>query len=175
MTQVLQPPRTILDVWKSLPEGTMCQIVNNNIVMSPAPKSKHQSILGKIFFEISKLLENENTGEIYLAPFDVHLSKRNILQPDLVFVSKNNLHLLEDKGLVGAPDLVVEILSPSTAHFDLGEKKDIYEFYGVKEYFIIDPANKKVIALFLEGKNFSEMETSIGSFYSAILEATISF
>jgi Uma2 family endonuclease len=175
MIQVLQPPRTILEVWESLPEGTLCQIINNNLVMSPAPKYLHQFILGKIFFEISKCLEIKSSGEVHVAPLDVHLSKRNILQPDIIFISKENLYLLEDKGLVGSPDIVIEILSPSTAHIDLGEKRDIYEHYGVKEYFIIDPSNKKVISLILEGKEFKEMDETIGSFYSELLGVTISF
>ncbi len=173
--QVLQPPRTILEVWESLPEGTLCQLINNNIVMSPAPKSIHQSILGKIFFEISKLLEDNKIGELYIAPFDVHLSKRNILQPDLVFVANENLHLVEDKGLIHSPDIVIEILSQSTSHIDLGEKRDIYEHYGVKEYFIVDPNNKNVISLILEGKEFKEMIETVGNFYSSILESTITF
>lgn len=173
--QILQPPRTILEVWESLPEGTLCQLINNNLIMSPAPKSIHQSILGKIFFEISKLLEDNKIGELYIAPFDVYLSKRNIFQPDLVFVANENLHLVEEKGLIGTPDIVIEILSPSISHIDLGEKRDVYENYGVKEYFIVDPNNKKVTSLILEGKEFKELEETIGNFYSPSLGATITF
>jgi Uma2 family endonuclease len=143
--------------------------------MSPAPKSIHQSILGKIFFEISKFLEVNKIGELYIAPFDVHLSKRNILHPDLAFVANQNLHLVEEKGLVGSPDIVVEILSPSTSHLDLGEKRDIYEHYGVKEYFIVDPSSKNVISLILGGKEFKALEETVGNFYSPLLDTTISF
>jgi Uma2 family endonuclease len=175
MQNVLQKPRTILEVWEQLPEGTSCQIINNNLIMSPAPKSIHQSILGKIFFEISKFLEINKIGELYIAPFDVHLSKRNILQPDLALVANENLHLVKEKGLLGSPDIVIEILSPSTAHIDLGEKRDIYEHYGVKEYFIVDPNNKMVTSLILEGKEFKEMEETVGNFYSFIFGSTITF
>jgi Uma2 family endonuclease len=175
MIQVLQPPRTILEVWKSLPEGTLCQLINNNLIMSPAPKTIHQSVLNKINFSLYKIVEADNLGEVFISPFDVHFSKRNILQPDLVFVAAENLHLLEEKGLVGSPDIIVEILSPSTSHIDLGEKRDIYEHYGVKEYFIVDPNNKKVSSLILDGKEFKEIEETTGKFYSALLGTTISF
>jgi Uma2 family endonuclease len=175
MQNVLQKPRTILEVWEQLPEGTMCQIINNNLIMSPAPKTIHQSVLNKINFNVYKIVEANNLGEVFISPFDVHFSKRNILQPDLVFVATENLHLLEEKGLVGSPDIVIEILSPSTSHIDLGEKRDIYEHYGVKEYFIVDPNNKKVTSLILEGKEFKEMEETVGNFYSSILGSTIEF
>jgi Uma2 family endonuclease len=175
MQNVLQKPRTILEVWEQLPEGTLCQIINNNLIMSPAPKTIHQSVLNKINFNVYKIVETNNLGEVFISPFDVHFSKRNILQPDLVFVATENLHLLEEKGLFGTPDVVIEILSPSTSHIDLGEKRDIYENYGVKEYFIVDPNNKKVTSLILEGKEFKEMEETVGNFYSSILGMTITF
>jgi Uma2 family endonuclease len=175
MQNVLQKPRTILDVWNSLPEGTLCQIINNNLVMSPAPKTVHQSILNKINFSLLKFIEKNNKGEVYISPFDVHFSKRNILQPDLVFIASENLHLLEDKGLVGTPDMVVEILSPSTAHIDLGEKRLIYESYGVKEYFIVEPNTKNVTSLFLAENEYQETEETNSSFYSKLLNTTITF
>jgi Uma2 family endonuclease len=175
MIQVLQPPRTILEVWEQLPEGTLCQIINNSLIMSPAPKTIHQSVLNKINFSLYKIVEASKLGEVFISPFDVHFSKRNILQPDLVFVAAENLHFLEEKGLVGSPDIIVEILSPSTSHIDLGEKRDVYEHYGVKEYFIVDPNNKKVTAFILEGKEFKELEETTGNFYSALLGTTITF
>jgi Uma2 family endonuclease len=175
MQNVLQKPRTILDVWNSLPEGTLCQIVNNNLVMSPAPTNQHQVILNKINFAFLKFLELNNLGDVRISPFDVHFSNRNILQPDLVFIASENLHLLEDKGLVGTPDIVVEILSPSTAHIDLGEKRLIYESYGVKEYFVVEPNTKNVTSLFLAENQYQETEETIGSFYSKLLNTTITF
>ena len=86
-----------------------------------------------------------------------------------------NLNKIESKGLVGVPDLVVEILSPGTAHVDIGEKRDVYEQYGVKEYFIVDPVDKKVTTLILQGREFVQMEETTGSFTSALLNTTIVF
>ena len=175
MFDVLHPPRTIYNVWESLPEGTLCQLVNNNLVMSPAPVNAHQVVLNKINFQLLRFLEVTEIGEVRIAPYDVHFSKRNIFQPDIIFIANENLNKVESKGLVGMPDLVVEILSPGTAHVDMGEKRDVYEQYGVKEYFIVDPATKIVTPLILEGKEFVEMETTTGIINSTLLNTVISF
>lgn len=175
MFDVLHPPRTMYEVWESLPEGTLCQLVNNNLVMSPAPINAHQVILGKIFVKLSIFTEDKQCGECRIAPYDVHFSKRNILQPDIIFIANENLNKVESKGLVGVPDLVVEILSPGTAHVDMGEKRNVYEQYGVKEYFIVDPATKTVTPLILQGKEFVEMETTVGIISSTLLNTVINF
>ena len=143
--------------------------------MSPSPTDIHQLILGKIYVQLSKFIEEQKNGEVYFSPFDVHFSKRNILQPDIVFISNNNLHLIEEKGLVGVPDIVIEILSPTTAQYDEGDKRETYEKYGVKEYFIVDPTTKKVTALFLGGNEFEEKGETIGNFYSKLLDTTMVF
>lgn len=175
MIKVLHPPRTILEVWGSLPEGTLCQLINNNLVMSPAPTNVHQTILGKIFVSLSNFLEVKQFGEVKLAPFDVFFGKRNIFQPDIFFVSTENLHQFQDKGFVGVPDLIIEILSPGTARIDLEQKRNVYEQYGAKEYFIVDPATKTVTALILQGKEFIEMGETTGNFRSNLLDTIIAF
>ena len=143
--------------------------------MSPAPQNIHQLILNKINYGLLRFLDMNNAGEVRIAPYDVYLSHRNILQPDIIFIANENLHLIEEKGLVGVPDIVVEILSPGTAYIDAGKKKDIYEEYGVKEYFMVDPVNKNVTALILKEKQFIETEQTTGSFFSNILNTTIIF
>ena len=78
----------MLEVWESLPEGTLCQLINNKLIMSPAPLDIHQVISGEIYFEISLFLRKNKIGEIRIAPYDVHFSKQNILQPDIAFYQK---------------------------------------------------------------------------------------
>lgn len=175
MISTLHPPRTMLEVWESLPEGTLCQLVNNNLVMSPAPLNVHQVVVGDIFVELSLVVKKKKSGQLRIAPFDVHFSKKNIFQPDIIYIANENLDKIEDKGLVGVPDIVIEILSPGTAHIDMGAKRDVYEQYGVKEYFIVEPTTKFVTALMLQGKEFTEMENSTGSFTSTVLNTTINF
>lgn len=176
MTQtLLRPPKTILDVWKNLPEGTLCQLINNKLIMSPAPNIRHQEILNEINIEISFFLRKNNIGKVLIAPTDVRFSKENILQPDILFIKNENLFKIKEKRIAGAPDLVIEILSPSTSQLDYEEKKSIYERFGVSEYFIVDPGSKSVDSYFLKEKVYEEQKTLTGKISSKILGIKISF
>ena len=117
--------------------------------MSPAPTRRHQYISGVLFSAFFNLLKGRPC-QVYAAPFDVRLSEdmsddhliENVVQPDLsVFCDKSKL---DDKGAIGAPDLVVEILSPSTASKDMKTKLLLYQKFGVKEYWLVDPEKKTV-------------------------------
>ncbi len=130
--------------------------------MSPAPTRKHQKISGKLFFQIEDYLK-EKDCEVYSAPFDVRLPETEkdddketytVVQPDLLVVCDKTK--LDNAGCKGAPDWILEILSPSTAVKDLSNKYKLYEEKGVKEYWIIDPANSflTVYLLDLSGKYF---------------------
>jgi Uma2 family endonuclease len=174
-TTLIRPPKTMLEIWESLPEGTLCQLINNKLIMSPAPLDIHQQILGFIFLEVGSYLKKNNLGEIRVAPYDVRFSKQNIFQPDIIFIKNENLNKIDRTGLKGAPDLVIEILSPSTGHLDYVEKKNIYEKYGVKEYFIVDPENKKVDTFILKNNLFEQQKGVVGKIKSKILGTTISF
>jgi Uma2 family endonuclease len=175
MITTLHPPRTVYQIWENLPEGTMCQIINNALVMSPSPLDIHQVVIQEIFVEISLLLRKTKIGYVRISPYDVHLSESNILQPDICFISEENKGLIEKKGLVGAPDLVIEILSPGTKKYDLSDKKEIYQNYGVKEYFIVEPTNKKVKSFVLKNNKYIESTETMGIIKSALLKANIEF
>ena len=117
--------------------------------MSPAPKRTHQEIEGIIFNKLFNYLENKPC-KVYQSPFDVRL-KRNkakedqidtVVQPDICVICDKSK--LDDAGCLGAPDLIVEVLSESTAKKDYNEKFNLYEENGVKEYWIADPANKSI-------------------------------
>lgn len=114
--------------------------------MSPAPARKHQDISAKLFVKIGSYLENKSC-KYYSAPFDVRFPNGNndndpftVVQPDICIVCDHSK--LDDKGCNGAPDFIVEILSPSTAAKDIQDKFELYEENGVKEYWIVDPENK---------------------------------
>lgn len=112
--------------------------------MSPAPNRFHQKILRNIVVTLEKHFETHPVGEIYFAPCDVFLTDLNVYQPDLVFISNSRRSILTDQGLEGAPDLVVEVLSPKTARLDKGVKKEIYARTGVDELWIVDPDSKRI-------------------------------
>ncbi len=172
---LIHPPRTMLEVWESLPEGTLCQLINDKLIMSPAPKDIHQVVLNQINIALSKFLEKENTGEIRIAPYDVHFSKKNILQPDIIFIKEKNLNKIHDGYFFGAPDLVIEILSPSTSQMDYEEKKLMYERFEVQEYFIVDPNSKSVDAFYLKDGEYEEQKNLKGKIKSVLLNTEIKF
>lgn len=172
---LIHPPRTIQEVWASLPEGTLCQLINNKLIISPAPQNLHQVVLNEINIDISLYLRKNKTGEVRISPFDVHFSDEDILQPDLLFIKNENLHSIRNKGLFGAPDLIIEILSPSTSYLDYHEKKLIYERYGVLEYFIVDPNTKSVTSFFLKNKVYEEQKTTESIIKSIVLDTDIVF
>ena len=106
--------------------------------MSPSPVIRHQKVLGTIYRLIGNFLETSSTGEVIIAPSDVQLGKGDVYQPDLYYVSRERLGILDKQGAKGAPDLVVEILSPSTARLDREMKRQVYEQAGVREIWFVD-------------------------------------
>lgn len=143
--------------------------------MSPAPQNIHQVILNNINVAISIFLRAHKLGEVRIAPFDVYFSKENVLQPDLIFITNENLKKIQNKGLFGAPDIVIEILSPTTSQLDYEDKKIIYERFGVKEYFIVDPTTKNVDSFFLQNESFEKQTATIAEIRSSIIGTNIKF
>ncbi|TVY11985.1 Uma2 family endonuclease [Paenibacillus cremeus] len=107
-----------------------------------SPKVAHQSILGNFYRSIHTTCHLN--GKIYLAPLDVHFDEDNIVQPDVIYIANENLGIIRDGYIFGAPDLLVEILSRSTSRRDKTLKKSLYEANGVKEYWLADPHYRMV-------------------------------
>jgi Uma2 family endonuclease len=144
--------KTVQD-YQQLPEGAPYQLINGKLIMSPSPNRTHQKLIGRIYAMILGHCDKTNIGDVYIAPSDVYLDDENVVQPDIYFVSSNNLSILTDAGAEGAPDMIIELLSPSNAYYDLRAKLQLYEKYAVKEYFIVDPEDNMVIAYkFTEGR-----------------------
>lgn len=129
-----------VDDYLALPEdGRHYQLIDGELVMAPAPLRYHQKILVRLSHLILDFLHHHPQGELYFAPFDVHLDKNNIFQPDLCWFSDDRLKLLSRRGAEGAPDWVVEVLSESTARTDRVPKRTLYAKFGVRELWLIDP------------------------------------
>lgn len=170
-----RPPRTMLEVFKSLPEGTLVQLIENNLIMSPSPLDVHQKVLDKLYRSLGNFVEEKDLGITRVAPYDVYLDNENAYQPDMVFVSKERLHFIQKNGLHGAPDLVIEILSPSTARYDQTVKKAVYERCGVREYWIVEPDTKKTTGFTLEAGKYVSLSPAIGIIHSTLLGTTFTF
>jgi Uma2 family endonuclease len=128
------------------------QLIEGDLVMAPSPNISHQDIAGRLYRMIGNFLDTHPLGRVFIAPADVHLSDLNVYQPDLLFVRKENHSIIEEHGIEGAPDLVVEILSKTSVKYDLGVKRTVYARTGVEELWIVDPA-KRTLALYRLGEN----------------------
>ena len=120
-------------------DGLRHEIIEGEHYVTPSPSMRHQRICGRIFHLVQSYLDTHPVGEILFAPFDVLLSEFNVFEPDLLYISNERAHQLTEQILRGAPDLVVEILSPGTRHRDLQLKRTVYEKTGVQEYWVVDP------------------------------------
>ncbi len=140
MLAVEKKKKYTVDDYMLLEEGAPFQLINYDLIMSPSPIPLHQIISGRLNQLMLNYLDSTNNeGFLVCAPMDVKLDEGNVLQPDILFISAGRKSELISDRVEGAPDLVIEILSPSNAYYDLRQKKDIYERYGVKEYIIVDP------------------------------------
>jgi len=127
-----------------LPEGAPYQLIGGKLIMTPSPTTYHQDIVVCLVEKLLNFNAKEKAGKVYVSPIDVYLEDKETYQPDVIFISKDRLHIIESAKINGAPDLVMEILSPSTAYYDLKEKFKVYARHGVKEYWIIDPKDKSI-------------------------------
>lgn len=142
------------------------EIIGGEKFMAPAPILGHSNIVVEIVTSIKNYLRIHLCGRVFADNTDVHLPDGNLLDPDLVVVTKENEKILNWKGAIyGAPDMVVEVLSPSTRTRDLTIKKDIYESNGVKEYWIVDPYMRTVDVYILRNGKY-ELDGSYTKFDS---------
>lgn len=115
------------------------EIIEGEHYMTPSPAIKHQAISRNLELILATFVARHNLGKIFYAPCDVVLSDTDIVQPDIIFISGDRLHIITELNIQGAPDLVVEIISDASRRIDKVLKRMLYERYGVREYWIIDP------------------------------------
>ena len=175
MSVLMKKPETLVDVYRLLPEGTPIQVINNQFCMSPSPNFQHFDALDKITDALKDEVRKQNAGRVLFAPLDVFLGTTNAVQPDIFFISNNNLHLIKEDGIYGAPDIIIEVLSPRNKNADLIKKKAIYEQFGVQEYFIVEPSDKFVLSYYLKDGKYTEPKKQKAKFTSKILRKTFSF
>ncbi|MBI4947723.1 MAG: Uma2 family endonuclease [Bacteroidetes bacterium] len=159
--------------FKLLEEGEYCQLINGEIIMSPSPSTAHQRVSRRIFEQILKCLEKNNMGEAFYAPVDVFFDDENVFEPDILFVSKERSGIIHDDGIHGAPDIIIEILSVTSGYHDTKIKKRVYEKYGVKEYWIIDPLDSEVTGFKNSGGKFVEIFNGSAQFTIQLLNLEI--
>ena len=125
-------------------------------MMVPAPTTRHQRILWKISHRLGGFVSDSGLGEVFDAPTDVVLSNDVVVQPDILYISKERAGIISEQAVMGSPDLVVEIISPSSSFNDSVRKKAIYQRFGVKEYWIVFPDEKAIEVMTLEDGLYKE-------------------
>ena len=133
------------------------EILRGGLIMVPAPFTIHQRISMNMAIIIGNFVKDKNHGKIFYSPTDVVLSEDIVVQPDILFISKERLDIIKEAAIMGSPDLIVEIISPSSASYDTVEKRDIYEEYGVKEYWLVFPQEKAIEVLTREDGVYREL------------------
>lgn len=128
----------------ALEEGAPFQLIGGVLVHEPAPTPWHQRLLLKLMVRLQQVVESRSLGYVYPSPIDVRLDDGNVYQPDVLFISSERESIITDQRIEGAPDLVAEVLSPSTGYYDLTHKRRVYAEHGVREYWVIDPLEQTV-------------------------------
>ena len=136
------------------PEDKRYELLDGDLLMTPAPTEIHQRVATLLGWKVAQFVTENGLGRVYVAPFDVVLSDYDVVQPDLLFVSDGRAHIVTADNVRGAPDLVVEILSPSTAERDRTFKRSLYARHGVSDYWIVDTAARNVTVLLLREGGF---------------------
>jgi len=145
------------ETYYQLPEyeqHTLIQLIDGEVVIGMAPKIIHQRIIREILVLLYRIAQNKG-GEVLAAPTEVYLDAYNIYEPDVLYLTPDTRCEISEERITGAPELVIEILSPSTAKYDRQAKYKAYEQHGVDEYWIVDPAHALIEIWQLDDGHFN--------------------
>jgi len=144
-------------------DGRRYEIIDGELYVNPAPSTRHQIAVGNLHALLWNFMRARHTGTVYVAPCDVILSESDVVQPDVLWVISAHSELVTDRAVEGAPDLVIEVLSPSSAKLDEKVKRTRYEFFGVPEYWIVDPDRERVRVFRQRGRSLELVSELTGS------------
>lgn len=143
------------DDYAAMPnDGRRWELIDGEFEVNPAPSPRHQTVSRRLQFELMRSLEEPGVALVFNAPIDLILSNHQVLQPDLAIVRTARQELVTERGIEGPPDIVAEILSPSTRVLDQRVKKGVYARFGVPEYWLVDPVGGHVEQWRLAGPEY---------------------
>lgn len=158
----IRPVKLSYEDFVLLPDdGMRHELLDGEHVVTPSPSRRHQKTVMNLIRLLDSVVRSGRLGELYAAPFDVVLSRHDVVDPDLLFVSRQRLDRLTDANVQGAPDLVIEVLSPSTAARDEAIKRRIYDKFGVVEYWLVDP-EARIVRIVRFGEESGGAERRLG-------------
>ncbi len=145
----MRPVRTVLTYadYVALPDdGRRYEILAGELAVTPAPGRRHQTVVGELFSLLHAHVKARGLGQVFVSPFDVILDDTSIVQPDIVYVAAERLGIVAERGVEGAPSLVIEVVSPSTRQRDRSVKFQLYARHGVPHFWIVDPDARSIDA-----------------------------
>ncbi|HVT17163.1 MAG TPA: Uma2 family endonuclease [Thermoanaerobaculia bacterium] len=152
--------------YDGLPEQPRCELLFGRIYVTASPTLSHQTVAQQVWLHLRQFGKLVG-GRAYLAPVDVVLADHSVVQPDVVYVSPGRLAILRER-VEGAPDLLVEVLSPGSARRDRGEKLALYALSGVREYWVVDPVERQIEFLVNEAGRFVVSLPVAGEYCSSV-------
>ncbi|MBC7083733.1 MAG: Uma2 family endonuclease [Firmicutes bacterium] len=156
---ILPELRLTYEDYRRMPSGERYELLEGDLwKMTPAPSVLHQKVSGRIEKALRQWVDDHNLGEVYDAPIDVVLSEHNVVQPDILYICKERLGIIKEAYIQGAPDLVVEILSPSTVELDRVTKRRLYGRYGAREFWIVDPDGHSIEVTSHNGRELATVQ-----------------
>ena len=156
-------PKLTFEAFRQLPDdGKRYELIHGEVRLTPSPNTRHQTVVHNLDVSLGQFLLQNRLGEVWTAPLDVRLGEDTALQPDLIFVSNARAAIIREGYIEGSPDLLVEVLSPSTAAHDRATKLSIYAAAGVPEFWLVDAQAKTVEVLKLQGKKYFVEATHAG-------------
>jgi Uma2 family endonuclease len=147
-------PLTWRDLWRTPDDGKRYEIIDGVLYVSPAPVPLHQRVLRALFLVLNRHVTRHQLGEVFFAPIGIVLEVPSAVQPDLVFIGERQGDIVKEKAVFGAPDLLVEVLSPSSERRDRSLKRRTYERCGVAHYWVVDPRRRRLHAWRAEGGRY---------------------
>ena len=136
------------------PEDKRYELHDGDLVVVPSPKEQHQDSVGSLYYFLRAFVLGRELGRVYIAPFDIVFSNHDVVQPDVIVVSNDRLDIITPNNIQGAPDLVIEVLSPSTAHRDRTFKRALYARHGVTEFWLVDTDTYTIEVLQLDEEGY---------------------
>lgn len=165
----LERPYTAEDLASTPDDGRRYEVIGGELVVSPAPSTKHQRVSFRLSRIVGDHLEQSGSSEAFAAPLDVVLGNHDIVQPDLVVVLNQHADRVTDAGIKGAPDIVIEITSPSSQRMDRIRKSATYATFGVPEYWIVDPDTETILVHALVDGRYQSLDSREGKVRSVQL------
>lgn len=150
-----QPRFTVADYMR-LPEKPRFELIEGDFLLAPAPNTWHQAVSQEVQMALYLWVKEHALGVVFPAPTDVVLSDVNVVQPDILFIANDHRRIITKPNIQGAPDFIVEIVSPKQTSRDLIVKKALYEKFAVPEYWVIDPEAETIAVFLLEEGQFKQ-------------------